>query len=72
MPLLTPETVRQVLHDMWGYDVAGDDAERIANMAGALATGARHLSSLGLAGIEPPFGYPMLIADAARLAAEKR
>ena len=72
MPLLTPETVKQVLHDVYGYEITDDDAQRMANAAGAMLTNSRHLNSLGLAGIEPPFGYPSLIADAVRLSAKKR
>jgi len=33
-----------------------------------MLTLAGHLGSIGLAGIEPPFGYPVLLAEATRLA----
>ena len=72
MPLLTPETVKRVMHDVHGYEITDDDAQRIANLAGPMLTNSRLLNSLGLAGIVPPFGYPALIADATRLSAKKR
>jgi hypothetical protein len=67
MPQVTSETVKQVLRDLYGYDISDDDARRIAAGGGALVTSSEHLKSLGLAGIEPPFGYPVLSAEAGRL-----
>jgi hypothetical protein len=72
MPTVTPETVRQVLRDLYGYEISADAAARMANSAGAMLTGSRHLASLGLSGIEPPFGYPVMLAEAARLAPGKK
>jgi hypothetical protein len=71
MPILTGETVKQVLRDLYGYEISDDDARAIANGAGAMLTMARQFSALGLDGIEPPFGYPNLLAEAARLSGEK-
>jgi hypothetical protein len=71
MPILTGETVRQVLHDLYGYEISDDDARAIANGAGAMLTMGWQFSALGLGGIEPPFGYPNLLAEAARIAREK-
>ena len=68
MPLLTGETVKQVMRDLYGYEISADDADAIAHSAGAMLTLAGHLGSIGLAGIEPPFGYPVLLAEATRLA----
>jgi hypothetical protein len=33
-----------------------------------MLTLAAHLGSIGIAGIEPPFGYPVLLAEATRSA----
>ncbi len=68
MPLLTGETVKQVMRDLYGYEVSGADVDAIAHGAGAMLMLAAALGSIGLAGIEPPFGYPVMIAEAARLA----
>ncbi len=68
MPLLTGETVKQVMRDFYGYEVSSADVDAIAHSAGAMLTLAAALGSIGLAGIEPPFGYPVMIAEAARLA----
>ena len=72
MPLVTPATVKQVLKDLYGYPISDADAQSIAHSAGAMLTLAGHLGSLGLAGIEPPFGYPNLSAEAARLSKTKQ
>jgi len=68
MPLLNPETVKQVMRDLYGYEISDADAQSIAHSAGAMHTLAGHLPSIGLAGLEPPFGYPVLLAEATRLA----
>jgi hypothetical protein len=67
MPLVTAETVKQVLRDLYGYEISDRDAHSIAHSAGAMLTLAGHLGSIGLSGIEPPFGYSVLNAEAERL-----
>ena len=67
MPLVTAETVKQVLRDLYGYEISDADAHSIAYSAGAMQTLAGHLNSIGLSGIEPPFGYSVLISEATRL-----
>jgi hypothetical protein len=71
MPLVTAETVRQVLRDLYGYEISEADAHSIAHSAGAMITLACHFSSIGISGIEPPFGYPVLLAEATRAAKSK-
>ena len=66
MPMVTGETVKQVLRDLYGYEISLDDAHSIARSAGAMLTLAGHLGSIGIGGIEPPFGYPVLLAEAIR------
>ena len=68
MPMVTAETVKQVLRDLYGYEIADADAHSIAHGAGAMLTLATHLGSIGIAGIEPPFSYPVLVAEATRAA----
>ena len=67
MPLVTAETVKQVLRDLYGYEISDADAHSIAYSAGAMLTLAGHLGSIGLSGIEPPFGYSVLVSEAIRL-----
>ena len=67
MPLVTHETVKQVLRDLYGYEISDADAHSIAHSAGAMLTLAGALSSIGLSGIEPPFGYQVLTSEATRL-----
>ena len=67
MPIVTHETVKQVLRDLYGYGISDADAQSIAHSAGAMLTLVSHLGSIGLAGIEPPFGYPVLTSEASRL-----
>jgi len=71
MPLITPETVKRALKDLYDYDLDDSSALRVANTAGAMLTLAEQLSTLGLDGIEPPFGYANLMTEAMRKAAKK-
>jgi hypothetical protein len=71
MPLVTPETVKRVLKDLYGYEIDDAAATPVANTAGAMLTLAEQLGSLGLDEIEPPFGYANLMTEAMRNAAKK-
>jgi hypothetical protein len=71
MPMVTSETVKQVLMDIYDYKVSDDDARSIAHSAGSMLTLATHLDSLGLTEIAPPFGYPVLTSEATRVANRK-
>jgi hypothetical protein len=67
MANVTGETVKQVLRDVWGYEVSDADAQAIARGAGAMITMSSQLGAVGLKEVEPPFGYPTLNAEAERL-----
>jgi len=67
MPLITHETVKHMLRDLYGYEISDAVAHSIAQNAGPMLTLAGHLGSLGLRGIEPPFGYSVLASEAIRL-----
>ncbi len=71
MAQFTAQTVKQMAHEIFDYEIADADLIAMANTAGAMLTLARHLGSLGLGGIEPPFGYPALIAEASRQKLDK-
>ena len=64
---VTGETVKQVLRELYGYEVSDADAHSIAHSAGAMLTLASQLGTIGLNEVEPPFGYPVLSAEAGRL-----
>ncbi len=73
MGILRPETARLIAHEMYDYDLSDEAAAALARGAGALLTSWRHLSAdFGLGGIEPPFGYPNLEAEAERIRGNKK
>ena len=67
MANVTGETVKQVLRDLYGYEVSDADAQAISHSAGAMLTLSAQLGDVGLKGIEPPFGFPTLLGEAERL-----
>ena len=71
MPLVTPETVKRVLKDFYDYEINEEAAVPVANTAGAMISLAHNLDSLGLDEVEPPFGFPNLMAGATRIAVKK-
>lgn len=71
MPLITPETVKRVLKDTYGYEISDDAAQPVANTAGAMLSLAEQLGSLRLDEMEPPFGFANMMAEAIRQQAKK-
>ncbi|HKV53942.1 MAG TPA: hypothetical protein VJN94_04800 [Candidatus Binataceae bacterium] len=67
MARLTPEAVKMLAQQMYDYAIPDDAAEAVAHMVGAMATYSRRLDALKLGGLQPPFGYPTMIAEAERL-----
>ena len=72
MPLLTAETVKKTLHDLYSYEVSDADAQAIATGVGPIFTLSQHLKALTLDDVSVPFGYPVIAAEAKRLAKLKR
>lgn len=66
MARVTGEAVKLLAHQLYDYNVSDDVAEAVAHMVGATASYARRLESLNITGLQPPFGYPALIAQAER------
>ena len=54
MPLVTGETVKQVMRDLYGYEISDADADAIAHSAGAMLTLAGHLGRSVLPGSSRP------------------
>ncbi len=67
MARLTPETVRAMAKELYDYELSDDAAVAVANAAGAMVTHSRRLGSVDLGGVQPPFGYPTLLAEAERI-----
>jgi hypothetical protein len=67
MARLTGEAVKMLAMQLYDYSISDDAAEAVAHMVGAMTTNSRRLETLVLAGLQPPFGYPTLIAQAERL-----
>ncbi len=66
MARLTGEAVKQLAQQLYDYNLSDDAAEAVAHMVGAMATYSRRLEALNLTGLQPPFGYPTLLAEAER------
>jgi hypothetical protein len=67
MARLTAEAVKMLAQQLYDYNLADDAAEAVAHMVGAMATYSRRLDSLNLTGLQPPFGYPTMLAEAERI-----
>jgi hypothetical protein len=67
MAQLTPETVKMLAQQLYDYQLSDDAAAAVAHMVGAMAAYTRRLEALTLGGLQPPFGYPTLIAEADRI-----
>jgi hypothetical protein len=64
---LTGESVRRLMRELYGYEISDADADTLARRARALVSGARNLESLELDGIEQPFSFAVLVAEAERI-----
>ena len=67
MAQFTPETAKAIALELYDYTLSDEAARMVAGGAGAMMSNARVLAALDLTEVEPPFGYPMLLAEAARL-----
>jgi hypothetical protein len=66
MARLTGPAVKMLAQQLYDYNMSDDAAEAVAHMVGAMATYSRRFEALNLTGLQPPFGYPTLIAEAER------
>lgn len=67
MARLTSETAKMLAQQLYDYQLSDEAASAVAHMVGAMATYSRHLEDLKLGGLQPPFGYSTLIAEAGRI-----
>ncbi|HVN88280.1 MAG TPA: hypothetical protein VMT61_00555 [Candidatus Binataceae bacterium] len=67
MARLTPETVKVLAHQLYDYDLSDDSAVSVAHIVGAMTHYLRRLDALPLGGLQPPFGYATIVAEAQRI-----
>jgi hypothetical protein len=72
MERLTADTVKALARQLYDYRLDDEAAASIAHMVGAMAAYSHRLEALGLQGLQPPFGYPTLIAEAERTRLRER
>jgi hypothetical protein len=66
MPRVTGEAMKILARQLYDYDLSDDAAKAVAHMIGAMATYSRRLEMLNLSGLQQPYGYPTLLAEAER------
>jgi len=71
MARLMPDTVKTLALELYDYTLSDEGAAAVAHMVGAIAAQSRRLEQLNLAGLQPHFGYPTLIAQANRLSGRR-
>jgi hypothetical protein len=67
MARITSESVRAFARELYDYELSAEAAVTVARIVGAMAAGARRLEALDKDGLQPPFSYPTLILEAARV-----
>jgi len=67
MARLNGPTVKALALELFDYKFSDDDAASVAHIVGAMANYSRRLHAIGLAGLQPPFGYATMRAEAARI-----
>jgi hypothetical protein len=66
MARITSETVTALARELYGYELRSDAAASVAHMIGAIGAYLGRIDSAQVEGLQPPFGYPVLIGDAGR------
>lgn len=67
MARLTPETVRMLAREVYDYKLSDEAIPSVTHLLGATVANSRRLASLQLGGLQPPFGYPTMLAEADRI-----
>jgi len=67
MAKLTANTAKAMARELYGYELSDESAAEVANAAGGMITRSRRRGNLDLSGVQPPFGYPTLLAEAERI-----
>jgi hypothetical protein len=67
MARFNAETVKLLGRELYDYEFSDEAAASVAHIIGAMANYSRRLHGIGLTGMQPPFGYPTLRAEADRI-----
>jgi hypothetical protein len=67
MAKFNADTVKLLGSELFDYEFSEESAAAVAHIIGAMASYSRRLHGIGLLGIQPPFGYPALRAEADRI-----
>jgi hypothetical protein len=67
MAQLKGPTVKALALELFDYQFTDDAAAAVAHTIGAMANYSRRLHAIGIAGMQPPFGYATLCAEADRI-----
>ena len=67
MAKFNAETVKLLGRELFDYEFSDEAAASVAHIIGAMANYSRRLHGIGLVGMQPPFAYPTLRAEADRI-----
>ena len=67
MAKFNAETVKLLGRELFDYEFSEEAAASVAHIIGAIANRSRRLHGINLSGLQPPFGYPTLRAEADRI-----
>jgi len=67
MAKLSADTVKLLARELYDYEFTEEAAASVAHIIGAMANYSRRLHAIGLARLQPPFGYPTLRTEADRI-----
>lgn len=67
MARINPATLQLLARELYDYELTDDAAASVAHMIGAVSNHARKLRTSALTGLQPPLGYPTLLAEADRI-----
>lgn len=67
MAKFNAETVKLLGRELFDYEFSDEAAASVAHIIGAMANYSRRLHGIGLVGMQPPFTYPTLRAEADRI-----
>jgi hypothetical protein len=67
MARINPATLQLIARELYDYELTDDAANSVAHMIGAVSRHAQKLRTPALTGLQPPIGYPTLLAEADRV-----
>jgi hypothetical protein len=67
MAKFSAATVQLLARELYDCEFSDESAAAVAHVIGAMASYSRRLHGIGLMGLQSPFGYPTLQAEADRI-----